>query len=182
LHLQGYLLARGLGVLSRLGEEGDLPPSTFLPRFNALFRQRAPVSLLRHSITQLCRRQNVDWLAIGCATRLPLRSRLTPSRLALDGKPWPSGEHVFHMFYRYSSLHFLFPALHRTSRSGFPALGMLAYRLRLVNRMVSAPRLTPDHCLRPDARPVSCYALYKRIAASKLTSWLSVHPDLIYPT
>ncbi len=32
------------------------------------------------------------------------------------------------------------------------------------------------------ARPVSCYALFKGIAASKLTSWLSRQPDLLCST
>ena len=43
----------------------------------------------------------------------------------------------------------------------------------------SVPRLAPLHCLRTHARPVSCYALFQGMAASKPTSWLSVHPHFI---
>ena len=39
--------------------------------------------------------------------------------------------------------------------------------------------LAPLHCLRADARPVSCYALFQGMAASKPTSWLSSHPHFI---
>ena len=43
----------------------------------------------------------------------------------------------------------------------------------------SVPCLAPLHCLRADARPVSCYALFQGMAASEPTSWLSAHPHLI---
>ena len=37
----------------------------------------------------------------------------------------------------------------------------------------SAPCLSPAHCRRAPTRPVSCYALFECMAASKPTSWLS---------
>ena len=40
-------------------------------------------------------------------------------------------------------------------------------------------RLMPAHHPRPPARPVSCYALFERMAASKPTSRLSVQADLV---
>ena len=43
----------------------------------------------------------------------------------------------------------------------------------------SVPCLAPLHCLRTGARPVSCYALFQGMAASKPTSWLSSHPHFI---
>ncbi len=46
----------------------------------------------------------------------------------------------------------------------------------------SVPHLMPDYYRRPAARPVSCYALFKGIAASKLTSWLSVQLDRLCST
>ena len=42
-------------------------------------------------------------------------------------KPQVYGEQVFHLFYRYSSLHKLFHALHPSFPSDFAAHGMLAY-------------------------------------------------------
>jgi hypothetical protein len=46
----------------------------------------------------------------------------------------------------------------------------------------SVPHLMPDYYRRPVARPVSCYALFKGIAASKLTSWLSLQLDHLCST
>gem|GEM_PF-1888099 len=43
----------------------------------------------------------------------------------------------------------------------------------------SVYRIAPLHCLRTIARPVSCYALFEGIAASKPTSWLSSQSHLI---
>ncbi len=52
----------------------------------------------------------------------------------------------------------------------------------IVGTFASAPRLMPDYYRRPAARPVSCYALFKGIAASKLTSWLSLQLDRLCST
>ena len=46
----------------------------------------------------------------------------------------------------------------------------------------SAAALMPAHHPRPPARPVSCYALFERMAASKPTSRLSVQADLVTST
>jgi hypothetical protein len=71
--------------------------------------------------------RNINLLAISYAFQPRLRIRLTLGRLTLPRNPWAYGERVFHPFYRYSSLHYLFQALHRSLRSDFTALGMLAY-------------------------------------------------------
>ena len=71
---------------------------------------------------------NINQLSISYAFQPRLRIRLTLGRLTLPRNPWAYGEQVFHLFYRYSSLHYLFQALHQSLRSGFTALGMLAYR------------------------------------------------------
>src|ERR1041384_7656770 len=85
-------------------------------------------SLLRHH-PWWCR--NINLLAISYAFQPRLRIRLTLGRLTLPRNPWAYGERVFHPFYRYSSLHYLFQALHQSFRSDFTALGMLAYRSEL---------------------------------------------------
>ena len=62
-----------------------------------------------------------------------------------------------------------------------PVHGMLPYHTMLSSIVSEASvcRLAPLHCLRTIARPVSCYALFKGMAASKPTSWLSSQSHLI---
>ena len=70
-----------------------------------------------------------------------------------------------------------------------PVAGYLRSRLEcsptsrtMSGTRASAAALMPDYYRRPAARPVSCYALFKGIAASKLTSWLSLQLDRLCPT
>ena len=58
-------------------------------------------------------------MAIGCALRLCLRSRLTLIRLALIRNPWSYGGRVSRPPYRYLSLHLLFRNLQQGSRLTF---------------------------------------------------------------
>jgi hypothetical protein len=51
-----------------------------------------------------------------------------------------------------------------------------------IESFASVLGLMPDYYRRPVARPVSCYALFKGIAASKLTSWLSLQLDHLCST
>jgi hypothetical protein len=46
----------------------------------------------------------------------------------------------------------------------------------------SAPRFMPDYYQCTAARPVSCYALFEWMAASKPTSWLSQRLDSFWST
>ena len=104
------------------------PYNTALP-FNALFRQCAGVSLLRH-------RCNSNIRGCGILTACPstmasprgLRSRLNLNRLALFRNPWSFGDGVSRPIYRYSYLHLLFRHLQQTSQSAFTDGGMLPYR------------------------------------------------------
>ena len=91
-----------------------LPHSTHTP-FNPLFRQGAAVSLLRHHITRCGSNGILTVSAIGLAFRLILRTRLTPGRLTLPGKPWSCGESASHTLYRYLYLHLLFQYLQQSS-------------------------------------------------------------------
>ena len=120
---------------------------------------------------------NVRPFPIGSPLRVRLRPRLTPGRLALPGKPWPSGVRGSRPHYRYSCLHLLFRKLRQPSRAAFTAAGMLPYPAPRGAATASAARLMPAHYRRPAARPVSCYALFECMAASKPTSWLSLRPD-----
>ena len=98
-----------------------------------------PPSLITHH--RWCR--NINLLSITYAFRPRLRDRLTLGRLTLPRNPWAYGERVSHTFYRYSSLHLLFQALHRSFPYGFTALGMLAYRWTCVQPAASVLRLSP---------------------------------------
>ncbi len=149
-------------------------------RFNALFRQCAPGTRTRRFHRARC---------TGMLTRLPsasprrvrLRSRLTLIRLALIRKPRSIGGPVSRRPCRYSCLHLLFQTLQRGSRPAFAAVWNAPLPLH-PQSLASAPRLMPVYHRRPAARPVSCYALFKGIAASKLTSWLSLQLDRLCPT
>ena len=106
-----------------------------------------------------CWCRNINLLAISYAFQPRLRIRLTLGRLTLPRNPWAYGERVFHPFYRYSSLHHLFQALHQSLRSGFTALGMLAYR------SMNPKTLEP-------AASVSCFSPVTFSAQDLLTSEL----------
>jgi hypothetical protein len=90
---------------------GYLTPGPIPTRFNALFRQCAVLSLLRHRITTISRYRNINLLSIDLRFRLGLRTRLTLIRLALIRKPWSFGVQVSRLHYRYLCLHLLFQAL-----------------------------------------------------------------------
>ncbi len=141
---------------------GDLPPRRLPTRFNALFRQRAGVSLLRLHITGNAGLRNLHRISIGSASRLPLRPRLTLIRLALIRNPWSSGEGVSRPLCRYSFLHLLFRCLQRGSRHAFGGCRNAP--------LPAAPnarphgfggRLMPVYYPCGAARLVSCYALFK---------------------
>jgi hypothetical protein len=82
--------------------------------FNALFRQCAVLSLLRHRIAIHSRCWNINQLSIELRFRLALRTRLTLIRLALIRKPWSFGVRVSRPHYRYLCLHLLFHKLQRS--------------------------------------------------------------------
>ena len=124
-------LARRLGVLSHLGTRRVLNCAayTFLlqPAIPSAGGGSGPPSPLRSPVGY----GNVDPLPIGATPPLQrrrLRSRLTLIRLALIRKPWSSGVGVSRPHCRYSCLHLPYTALHRISRCGFQAQGMLPYR------------------------------------------------------
>ena len=123
-----------------------------------------PPSLLR--IRAGC--WNINQLSIGLALRLILRTRLTLNRLSLPGKPWSSGVRVSRPHYRYLCLHLLFQKLQPCSRTTFDAAGMLPYQYCVFPGFGTT--LIPVHHPCGTARLVSCYALFKCMAASKPTS------------
>lgn len=88
-------------------------------RFNALFRQRALLLLLRPRVA-LGKGNGIFTVCPSrFALRLALRARLTLIRLALIRNPWPSEGGVSRPACRYLCLHLLFRILHPGSRPGF---------------------------------------------------------------
>ena len=118
--------------------------------------------------------RNINLFPIDYAFPPRLRGRLTLSRLALPRKPWAFGEWISHPFYRYSYRHSHFRYLQHTSQYTFTDLRNAPLPLSLTTKSAaSAIDFSPVHFRHKIARPVSCYALFKGMAASKPTSWLS---------
>ena len=143
LDYRRYHFARRLFVLSGSASDAYFTTSDLPTPFNGLFRQPAAVSLLRPRFTHTPSNGMFTVSAIRCASRLPVRSRLTLIRLALIRNPWSFGEGVSRPLYRYLYLHLLFPNLQRVSRHAFDDVGMLPYRLALV---ASPTASVPDLC------------------------------------
>ena len=113
-------------------------------RFNVLFRQHAGVSLLRLRISTMTGAGILTGCPSGCASRLPLRSRLTLIRLALIRNPWSFGGRVSRPPYRYLYLHLLFRGLHRVSRLCFCGYRNAPLPIIITdNSTTSAPDLCP---------------------------------------
>ena len=131
-----------------------------------------------------CKYQNINWSSIEYTSRLFLRPRLTLIRLTLIRKPWSYGVGVSHPHYRYLCLHLLFQTLQWTLQSTFTAVWNAPLPLTIQNckSKASVLYLMPVYYRCPVARPVSCYALFKGIAASKQTSWLSKQLDHLCST
>ena len=104
----------------RIGGRICLTSSTPTP-FNRPFRRTAAVSLPRPRVAPHGSDGILTVSAIGIATRLSLRARLTLIRLALIRKPWSFGEGVSRPLYRYLYLHLLFHTLQNGSRHAFDA-------------------------------------------------------------
>ena len=105
--------AEALEYYQLSARRGYLTPHPLPTAFNALFRQCAVLSLLRHRIATYSRCWNINQLAIDLRFRLGLRTRLTLIRLALIRKPWSFGVRVSRPHYRYLCLHLLFSPLQR---------------------------------------------------------------------
>ena len=115
-----------------------------LPRFNALFRQRAGFPLLRRRVARGPGAGILTGCPSGRALRLPLRPRLTLIRLALIRNPWSYGGRVSRPPYRYLSLHLLFRDLQPVLRQTFDGYRNAPLPISLkADSMASATDLCP---------------------------------------
>ena len=163
----GSMVTRTITALRRawctiriqLGAWICLRPSKPTP-FNALFRQRAAVSLLRPRVRRTVSDGILTVSAIGLGHSLNLRTRLTLNRLTLFRKPWSFGERESHPLYRYLYLHLLFQTLQNASRHAFCAAWNAPLPISKDPR-ASAACFIPDYYPCPAPRLVSCYALFE---------------------
>jgi hypothetical protein len=121
-----------------------------------------PVSVPSSLITPCQWCGNINPLSIGCAFRLPLRHRLTLSRLPLPRNPETSGDTVSHRVYRYSCLHKRFATLQPSLSVDLHCMENAPLPIHIaINPVASAVCLAPVHFRRRATRPVSCYAFFK---------------------
>ncbi len=137
-----------------------------------------PASPLRSN--RCGRGRNFNRLSIAYALRPRLRPRLTLSGRAFLRKPWAYGGQDSHLPYRYSYRHSHFPQVHHPLRHGFDPTGTLPYHPDCSGSAASVSGFSPGHFRRRATRPVSCYALFECMAASKPTSWLSGQPHILF--
>ena len=134
-----------------------------------------PATLLRHPVVQTPRRRygNIDPLRIGYASRPRLSSRLTLGGLAFPRKPWAYGAGVSRP--RLATHASILTPMRSTARrpSRFAPHGKLPYHWNKFPVLRFGAALSPVYCRRMSTRPVSCYALFECMAASKPPSWLS---------
>ena len=122
---------------------------------------------------------NINPLAIDYAFRPRLRSRLTLSRRTLLRKPWTIGGEDSHLsFVTHAGI---LPS--RTSTAGLPRRftgpRTLSYRVQCTPA-ASVSSLSPVTFSAPEHLTSELLRTLSRVAASKPTSWLSRHSDIVF--
>ena len=123
--------------------------------------------------------RNINLLAIDYAFRPRLRSRLTLSRRTLLRNPWAIGGGDSHpSFVTHAGI-----LTSQGSTAGFPrrftAMGTLSYRSTCVEPEASVSSLSPVTLSAPEHLTSELLRTLSRMAASKPTSWLSMHSDIV---
>ena len=129
------------------------------------------------AVRRRCR--NVRLLGIGYAFRPRLSTRLTLGGLALPRKPWVYGGGVSHApLATHASI-----LTSGRSTGGRPLASPRTESSPTTRARARVRRfgtvLSPVYCRRMSTRPVSCYALFEWVAASKPTSWLSEQTHIL---
>ena len=122
---------------------------------------------------------NINPLAIDYAFRPRLRSRLTLSRRTLLRNPWAIGGEDSHLsFVTHAGI-----LTSQGSTAGFPrrfdAMGTLSYRASCDAPAASVTSLSPVTLSAPEHLTSELLRTLSRVAASKPTSWLSMHSDIV---
>ena len=118
---------------------------------------------------------NMNPFPIDYASQPRLRGRLTLGRRPLPRKPQASGGPESHRPFRYSCQHSHFRYLQQASQLTFISIrnAPLPLHGNSAEPVASVLCLASLHFRRMTTRPVSCYALFQGMAASKPTSWMS---------
>ena len=128
--------------------------------------------------------RNINLLAIDYAFRPRLRSRLTLSRRTLLRKPWTIGGEDSHLsFVTHAGI-----LTSRASTAGlrrrFAGQRTLSYRSRFAEAIheptASVASLSPVTLSAPEHLTSELLRTLSRMAASKPTSWLSRHSDIVF--
>ena len=124
---------------------------------------------------------NINPLSIAYAFQPRLRSRLTLRRLALLRNPWAFGGGVSSPLFRYSCQHSHSRCLHGWVT---PPLQSASGRSPTTpagpESAASVPDLSPATLSAREHLTSELLRTLSRVAASKPTSWLSVHPHIVY--
>lgn len=132
-----------------------------------------PPSVAPSVVAPRARCRNVCLLRVGYAYRPRLSPRLTLGGLALPRKPRVHGGRVtLSSLATHASI--LTPMRSTVGRPpASPPMGSSPTDSNELKSRRFGVQLSPVYCRRMSTRPVSCYALFKCMAASKPTSWLS---------
>src|SRR4051812_13095851 len=154
--------------------------ATHLPPLN---RRRGSLSLPRPPIGDSGQTWygNINPLAIDYAFRPSLRSRLTLSRRTLLRNPWTIGGGDSHSSFVTHADILTSQASTAGLRRRFTGMGTLSYRVRPERRTpaASATSLSPVTFSALEHLTSELLRTLSRMAASKPTSWLSVHPNIV---
>jgi hypothetical protein len=123
--------------------------------------------------------RNINLLAIDYAFRPRLRSRLTLGRRTLPRNPWTIGGGDSHpSFVTHAGI-----LTSHGSTAGFPrrfnAMRTLSYRTSCDAPAASVTSLSPVTLSAPEHLTSELLRTLSRMAASKPTSWLSMHSDIV---
>ena len=123
--------------------------------------------------------RNFNLLSIGYVFRPRLRPRLTQGRSALPWKPWIFGLEDSHLYLATHSG--ILSSMQSTAPYGTASPRMQCSSTNVsLHSLVSVARFSPGHFRRRTSRPVSYYALFECVAASKPTSWLSLKSHILF--
>ena len=145
------------------------------------YHRLGSLSLPRPPISQMSATwyRNINLLSIDYAFRPRLRSRLTLSRRTLLRNPWAIGGEDSHFsFVTHAGI-----LTSHGSTAGFPrrftAMRTLSYRSTYVEPEASVSSLSPVTLSAPEHLTSELLRTLSRMAASKPTSWLSMHSDIV---
>ena len=124
---------------------------------------------------------NINPLSIAYAFRPRLRSRLTLRSLAFLRNPWAFGGGVSSPLFRYSCQHSHSRCLHGWVTPPLQsASGRSPTTPARPESAASVPDLSPATLSAREHLTSELLRTLSRVAASKPTSWLSVHPHIVY--